>query len=88
MLEQSRLLNSVTQPMPVLYMTSIVTDPGVENIIEGIFSQKEITQHTHTFGMVVVKPHTPQVSDSVNNAFLLPQLKSELLVIDIVVRED
>jgi hypothetical protein len=38
MLEQSRLLNSVTEPMPVLYMTSIVTDPGVENIIEGIFS--------------------------------------------------
>ncbi len=58
MLEQSRLLYSVTQSMPVLNMTGVVTNPGVENIVKGIFSQKKITQYTHTFGMVVVKPHT------------------------------
>ena len=58
MLEQPGLHNCLHQPIPILDMTCIVTDPRIKNIAQSILSQKQVTQHPHTFGIVVVQPHT------------------------------
>lgn len=38
MLERKGLLDGFTQPVAVFDVAAVVTDPGVENVIQGILS--------------------------------------------------
>ncbi len=43
------LLDGLQQPIPILDMTTKVTNPRIENITQRILPQKQITQQSHTF---------------------------------------
>lgn len=56
MLELLRTLHRLTQPLPVLDMTTIGTDPRVKNIAQGMFPQKHRRDHPHTLGVLIFGP--------------------------------
>lgn len=82
MLKRKGLLDGLTKPVAVLDVASVVTNPRVENVVKGVFSQKQITQKSDAFCVPVIHPHTSQISDCVNDLFLLLQLFNEVVVVN------
>lgn len=53
--------DSLSQSLPILDMTSEVTNPRVEYIIERVLPEEEITDNPHTSCVFVIDPKPPKI---------------------------
>lgn len=58
MFKRERLFDCLTKSVSVLYVTGIIADPRVENIIKRVLSQKQITEKSNAFCISIINPHT------------------------------
>jgi hypothetical protein len=52
-------LNRLLQSLPVLYVTGIVADPTIEDILQCVFSQKLVTENSHGTSILKIDPQVP-----------------------------
>jgi hypothetical protein len=82
MFERERFLDGFTKPVPVLDMAAVVANPGVEDVMQGIFSQKQVAEQANAFGVFVIHPHTSQICNCVDYLFLFFQFLNEVVVVN------
>lgn len=57
MLELVRFLNRLTQSVAVLDMAAVVAYSRVKDVIERVFSQKQVAQQPNALRIFIVHPH-------------------------------
>ena len=75
------LFDSLTKPIAVLDVASIVANPWVKDVMKGVFSQKQVTQKSDGFCIPVIHPHMSEISYGINDPFFLLQLWDKVVVI-------
>jgi hypothetical protein len=82
MLKRKGLLDGLAKPVAILDVASIVANPWVENVVKSVFSQEQVTQKSDAFCVPVIHPHTPEISDCVDDLFLFFKLLNKVVVVD------
>lgn len=81
MFERIRLLDGLAKSVAVLNVASIVANPGVKNIVQGIFPQKQATQVADAFSMFIVHPHAPKICYRIYNFLFFFEFFDKLFIV-------
>lgn len=69
MLEIPWVFNCFAEPISIFDMAPVVAHSRIENIVQGVFPQKEIADNSHALCILVVYPEVAQIGYCVDRLF-------------------
>lgn len=59
MVKLMRIFDGLPYTLTIFYVTRVITDSGVKNIVHCVFPKKQVANNSHSFPISVVSPKSP-----------------------------